>query len=585
MGHDTALIGTLATGLGLAFALGFLAQRLRIPPLVGYLAAGIVSGPFAWGPETDLNLASQLAEVGVILLMFGVGIHFSFAQLMAVRWVAIPGALARIGLMTALGVALGTWWGWTPMAGAVFGLTLAVASTVVLLRVMDEEGAVNSAEGRIAVGWLIVEDVAMVLALVLLPALAAPLGNQPLLVALADGEVWGAIALTLGKVALFVAVMVFAGRRFVPWLLANVAREGSRELFTLATLAVALGFAVGAAAIFGVSFALGAFFAGVVVSESDVSHQAAADALPLQDAFAVLFFFSVGMLFEPRILWTEPLHLLAVLVLVVPVRLLIVAGLMFLFGHPARRALLVAGGLAQIGEFSFIFAALAVELGVLPREAQALMIAAALFSITVNPLIVRAMIPLERWIRARPRLLDTLERADAGDPLRTLPPETAPLLQHHVVLVGHGRVGSTVALALREAGIPFVVIEQDRRQVEQLRAGGTPAIYGDATRAAVRAESGTRRARLLIISTPDPFQARHIIRDAKQACPNLVIAVRTHSETEFARLRADERVGRAVMGERELAYGLAHFALQAMGRSIDEADMAVLDLRAEDLPA
>lgn len=583
MSHDTALIGTIATGLILAFALGFLAQRLRIPPLVGYLAAGIVSGPFALGPEADLSLASQLAEVGVILLMFGVGIHFSFEQLMSVRWVAIPGALARIGIVSALGALLGVWWGWGPMAGIVFGLTLSVASTVVLLRILDEEGAVDSAEGRIAVGWLIVEDIAMVLALVLLPALAAPLADAPLLVALADGEVWGAILVTLGKVALFLALMLVAGRRFVPWLLGHVARDGSRELFTLATLSIALGVAVGAAAIFGVSFALGAFFAGVVISESDLSHRAAADALPMQDAFAVLFFFSVGMLFEPRILWTEPAKLLVVLLLVIPVRMAIVSGLMFLLGHPARRAFLVAGGLAQIGEFSFILAALAVSLGVMPREGQTLMLAAALLSITVNPLVVRLMIPLERWVRARPALLDTLERANQGDPLRVLPAaEGAPPLEGHVVLIGHGRVGSTVAQALREADIRYVVIEQDRRTVEELREQGVLAIYGDATRASVRRQAATDRARLLLISTPDPFQARHIVREAHKASPKLAIAVRTHSDAEFARLKADERVGRAVMGERELAYGLAHYALQAMGRSIDEADMAVLDLRALD---
>lgn len=582
MPHETALIGTIATGLGLAFAFGFIAQRLRIPPLVGYLAAGIVSGPFALGPEADLSLATQLAEVGVILLMFGVGIHFSFEQLMSVRWVAIPGALARIGIVTTIGIAIGMAWGWGPMAGAVFGLTLSVASTVVLLRILDEEGAVDSTEGRIAVGWLIVEDIAMVLALVLLPALAAPLAEAPLLVALADGEVWAAILLTLGKVALFLALMLIVGRRFVPWLLAHVAREGSRELFTLATLAVALGIAVGAAAIFGVSFALGAFFAGVVISESDLSHQAAADALPLQDAFAVLFFFSVGMLFEPRILWTEPLKLLLVLILVIPVRMLIVSGLMFLLGHPARRAFLVAGGLAQIGEFSFILAALAISLGVLPRQGQTLMLAAALVSITVNPLVVRMMLPLERWVRARPALLDLLERANANDPLRSLAPEAgAPPLEGHVVLVGHGRVGSTVAHALREAGIPYVVIEQDRRTVEALREQGILAVFGDATRAAVRQMAGAEKARLLVISTPDPFQARHIIREAKKACPHLAIAVRTHSQAEFDRLKADERVGRAVMGERELAYGLAHYAIVAMGHTSDEADMAVLDLRAE----
>jgi len=581
MGHETALIGTIATGLGLAFVLGFLAQRLRIPPLVGYLAAGIVAGPFTPGLNADGSIAAQLAEIGVILLMFGVGIHFSFAQLMAVRFVAVPGALGRIAVVTGIGVLLAQAWGWTLLAGIVFGLTLSVASTVVLLRTLEEQGSLETAEGRVAVGWLIVEDIAMVLVLVLLPALAAPLSDAPLGVALTDGNVWAAIAITLGKVGLFLALMMMVGRRFVPWLLERVAREGSRELFTLAVLAIALGIAVGAAAIFGVSFALGAFFAGVVISESDLSHQAASDALPLQDAFAVLFFFSVGMLFDPWILLEQPGKLLVVMALIIPARVVIVAGIMLLVRHPLHRALTVAGGLAQVGEFSFILAALGVTLDVLPRDAQNLMLAGALLSITLNPLVVRGLGPVERWIRARPKQQDWLERIDASDPLRSLKLNGAETLQEHAVLVGHGRVGSIVARALTTAGIPFVVIEQNRTLVKRLRREGIHAVFGDATRPFVRAQANAAQARLLIVTTPDPFQARTIVSTARRECPELVTVVRTHSdkETEFLQ---QQSVGRVVMGEKELAFGIAHFSLMTMGRSDDDADRAVLALRADD---
>jgi CPA2 family monovalent cation:H+ antiporter-2 len=550
---------------------------------VGYLVAGIVAGPFTPGLNADGSIAAQLAEIGVILLMFGVGIHFSFAHLMAVRATAIPGALGRVAIVTGLGVLLARAWDWPLISGVVLGLTLAVASTVVLLRTLEEQGSLDTVEGRVAVGWLIVEDIAMVLVLVMLPALAAPLGSgkAPIGVALLDGSMWAALLLTLGKVAAFLVLMLVVGRRFVPWLLERVAREGSRELFTLAVLAIALGIAVGAAAIFGVSFALGAFFAGVVISESDLSHQAASDALPLQDAFAVLFFFSVGMLFDPAILIEHPVKLLIVLAVIIPVRIVIVAGLMLLARHPLHRALTVAGGLAQVGEFSFILAALGISLDLLPRDGQNLMLAGALLSITLNPLVIRGLIPVERWIRARPRLHDFLERNDDSDPLRTLDPGSAPLLSHHAVLIGHGRVGSTVAYALEQAGIPYVVIEQDRSIVNALRALGVPAVFGDATRPVVRHQASVHRARLLIVTTPDPYQARNIVAATTRETPEIITVVRTHSEAESNYLRALQ-VGRVVMGEKELALGIAHFSLMTMGRSDDEADRAVLELRAID---
>jgi CPA2 family monovalent cation:H+ antiporter-2 len=577
MPHDTTLIVTLAIGLGGAFVLGLAAKRLGLPPLVGYLAAGIVAGPFTPGFTADAGLASQLAEVGVILLMFGVGIHFSIDQLLAVRRTAVPGALLRIGLVGALGVPLAAWWGWTPLAGLIFGTTLAVASTVVLLRTLEERNAVDTVEGRLAVGWLIVEDLAMVLVLVLLPALASPQGVGP--VGVASADLWTALAVTLGKVGLFIVLMIVVGRRAVPWLLERVAKEGSRELFTLAVLAIAIVFAVGSAAIFGVSFALGAFFAGVMISESDLSHQAASDALPLQDAFAVLFFFSVGMLVDPASILAAPGKLAVTLAVVLVLRYAIVAGFLLWQRQPLRRALLVAAGLAQIGEFSFILAALAVALDVLPREAEQLMLAASLISITVNPLVVGGTRRLDNWIHRRPRLHDALERVEASDPLRALPDGPDAPHRDHVVLVGHGRVGSVVAYALSQAEIPYVVIEQDRALVERLRTEGVAAIYGDATRALVREQAGCATARLLIVTTPDPYQARHIVKKAREERPDLQTVVRTHSKEERRFLKQQD-VGRVVMGEEELAYGIAHFSLMAMGRSDDEADERIAELRA-----
>ncbi|MBL9036228.1 MAG: cation:proton antiporter [Rhodospirillaceae bacterium] len=402
MHHETSLITILAMGFVLAFALGFVAIRLRLPPIVGYLLAGIVIGPFTPGMVADTALAGQLAEIGVILLMFGVGLHFSGADLMAVRWIAVPGAVAQIGIATAIGTFMAMSWGWSLGAGLVLGLALSVASTVVLLRALDERGAVDSVNGRIAVGWLIVEDLAMVLALVLLPAAAEVLAGGSLQ-EMQLGDVLLDLGLTLGKVILFVAIVMMVGPRVVPWLLSQVARVGSRELFTLAVLAVALGIAYGSAKLFGVSFALGAFFAGLVLSESRFSHKAAADSLPLQDAFAVLFFVSVGMLFDPSILWREPLAVAAVLLLILIGKSLAAMGLVLLLGYPMSTALTVSASLAQIGEFSFILAGLGIALGLMPPEGRDLILAGALLSITVNPLVFAAIDPLIKRLRGRVR--------------------------------------------------------------------------------------------------------------------------------------------------------------------------------------
>jgi CPA2 family monovalent cation:H+ antiporter-2 len=397
--HETSLITILAMGFVLAFALGFLAIRLRLPPIVGYLLAGIVLGPFTPGMVADTALAGQLAEIGVILLMFGVGLHFSGADLMAVRWIAVPGAIAQIVIATAVGAAMAMLWGWSLGAGLVLGLALSVASTVVLLRALEERGAVDSVNGRIAVGWLIVEDLAMVLALVLLPAAAELQGGSG--AALSTTDLLIDLGLTMGKVILFVVIVMLVGPRVVPWLLSQVARVGSRELFTLAVLAVALGIAYGSAELFGVSFALGAFFAGLVLSESRFSHKAAADSLPLQDAFAVLFFVSVGMLFDPMIVVREPLAVLAVLLLILIGKSLAAMGLVLLLGYPMSTALTVSASLAQIGEFSFILAGLGIALGLMPPEGRDLILAGALLSITVNPLVFAVIDALIKRARGR----------------------------------------------------------------------------------------------------------------------------------------------------------------------------------------
>ncbi len=563
MQHETALIAILATGLGFAFVFGFLAVRLGLPPLVGYLVAGVLVGPFTPGFVADAGLASQLAEIGVILLMFGVGLHFSPRDLMAVRGIAVPGAVFQIAAATALGAAVAHLWGWSWGSGIVFGLCLSVASTVVLLRALEDRGALDSGEGKIAVGWLIVEDLFTVLVLVLLPALAGLLGGTAPAGAGAGSGLAAAVGITLAKVAAFLGLMFVVGRRVVPWLLERVARTGSRELFTLAVLATALGVAVGAAALFGVSFALGAFFAGVVISESDLSHRAAADALPLQDAFAVLFFVAVGMLFDPTILVRQPLQVLAVVFIVMIGKSLAALAIVRAFGYPLRTSLTISASLAQIGEFSFILAALAVALGLLTPAGQSLIVAGALLSITLNAVVFKLIAPVERWVRDRPRLARLLE------PPRGRVPELpagldAGRLRGHAVLVGHGRVGRRVAEALAARKIPYLVVEQDRGAAVALRDGGLPVVYGDAARPGVLEHAGLRDARLLVVTAPEPFQARAIIDLARRIHPAIDIAVRTHSDAERAYLE-ERKVGMAVLGEQELADAMARYALGRFG--------------------
>jgi CPA2 family monovalent cation:H+ antiporter-2 len=576
--HDTTLIATIAAGFVLAFAFGFVATRLRLPPLVGYLAAGVMIGPFTPGFVGDITLAGQLAEIGVILLMFGVGLHFSIKDLMAVRRIAIPGAVGQMLTATLIGAAVAHLWGWSLVAGLTFGLALSVASTVVLLRALEQQGKLESPVGRIAVGWLIVEDLAMVLALVLLPALAESFGAGPGGGAAAKagsaGGPWLALATTLGKVAAFVAAALVIGTRTVPWLLERVARSGSRELFTLSVLAIALGIAFGSAALFGVSFALGAFFAGVILSESELSHRAAEDSLPLQDAFAVLFFVSVGMLFDPSVLLREPLAVLAVVLIIVVGKSLAAFAIVLAFRHPVGTALTVSASLAQIGEFSFILAGLGIALGLMPPEARDLILAGALISITLNPFAFAALPAIERWLRARPSLLALLERAPGEEAGKVA--KAADAARDHAIVIGHGRVGGTITPVLATEGLPFLVVERDRQRYEVLAKLGTPVLYGDATVPGVLDSAGVRRARLLIVATPDSFLTRRVVEVAREANPGIDIVVRTHSQGEFERLRR-EHAGTIVMGEHELARAMLLHALRHFGVPRERAQLLVRD--------
>lgn len=581
MPHETALIATIAAGIGLAFLLGLIAIRLRLPPLVGYLLAGIVIGPFTPGFVADTGMAQQLAEIGVILLMFGVGIHFSVADLLAVRHIALPGAVAQIGVATVLGAGVARLWGWSWAAGLVFGLCLSVASTVVLLRALEDRHMVESVDGRIAVGWLIVEDLATVLVLVLLPALAGPLGGRDAN-AEADQNVFLAMGVTVLKVCGFVALMMMVGRRAVPWLLQRVARTGSRELFTLCVLAVALGIAVGASALFGVSFALGAFFAGMVVNGSDLSHEAATESLPLRDAFSVLFFVAVGMLFDPAILVTQPLHVLAVVLIVMIGKSLAAFAIVLAFRHSVATALTISASLAQIGEFSFILAALAMSLGLLPPQGQSLIVAGSLISISLNPLAFGATSRLAHWMKTRPGLLAALERPAGA--ITELPPTVdRATLRDHVILVGYGRVGSVIGETLRRRTIAYTVVDQNGDLVETLQKKGVPIIYGDATRPGVLRQAHVERARLLVVATPDPYKARAVIERAQADNPGIEAVARSHSEAERAYLE-HHGFSLALIGEHELALGLAHHALMRMGCPDDEADAVVSEMRRNPQP-
>ncbi|KAB0677536.1 cation:proton antiporter [Aureimonas leprariae] len=601
MPHATPLISTIVGGLVLAFLLGALANRFRLPPLVGYLVAGVLVGPHTPSFVADQGLASELAEIGVILLMFGVGLHFSLKDLLSVRGVAVPGALAQIAIATLLGWGLGWLLGWPTGGSLVFGLALSVASTVVLLKAMQDRRLIDTERGKIAVGWLIVEDLAMVLALVLIPAAASIGGGEagshdPLLAVVGrtlgiEIGLAGTVAITLLKVAVFVGLMLVIGRRAIPWVLHRIAHSGSRELFRLGVLAIALGVAFGAAQLFGVSLALGAFFAGMVLAESELSHQAARESLPLRDAFAVLFFVSVGMLFDPWIIVREPLPVLATVLIIVVGKSVAAFVIVLAFRKTIGTALTISASLAQIGEFSFILAELGVGLGLLPEAGRDLILGGAIISIILNPLVFwiceRAKPRIEaRIVRAAPHAATAevdrpadpehpelaidrvrvvgaaveVERAEDG------PAETAPAppdegdaqptrLAGHVVLVGYGRVGSIVAAGLRAAGRPFLVIEDADERVARLRQEGVEMVIGNGAAPDVLALANLGAATSIVIAIPNVFDAGQIVEQARAANPSIDIVARAHFDAEVEHLR-QLGAGHVVMGERELAKGM-----------------------------
>jgi len=543
MPHATPLITLISAGMVLAFVLGWISQKFRLSPLVGYLLAGILIGPFTPGFIGNQALANELAEIGVILLMFGVGLHFSLDDLMKAKAIAIPGAIVQILVATLLGWALALWLGWSHIEGIVFGLALSVASTVVLLRALEDNRLIETQRGKIAIGWLVVEDLVMILALVILPAVAMAL--HPELSTSSAKPLWLSLLITLGKLGLFVALMLIVGKRAIPWTLEKVAGNGSQELFTLAVLAIALGVAFGSAKLFGVSFALGAFFAGMLLNESELSHKAASDTLPMRDAFAVLFFVSVGMLFDPRILIEQPLPVIATFIIITLGKSAAAFLIVRLFGHPKSTAFTIAASLAQIGEFSFILASLGVGLKLLPEQGRDFILAGALLSIVVNPMIFTA---LARWQKRRK--MQTQEAS--GNP------ESA--LKNHAIVIGYGRVGKHLAKLLQDRGVELIVIDSNGELVEQARDNGMMAIRGNAASAELLNELSVATATHALIAIPNAYAAGEIIARLRSANPAISILARAHSDSA-ARHFFERGADGAVLAERELAHSMAEMVL------------------------
>jgi len=571
MPHDVSLIVLLAVGFGLALVFGFITARLRLPPLVGYLIAGVIISPNTPGMVADMHLANQLAELGVMFLMFGVGMHFSIEDLLAVRRIAIPGAILQIAAATIMGMGLAELWGWSWGSGLVFGLCLSVASTVVLLRALESRGLMESVNGRIAIGWLVVEDLVMVVVLVLLPPLAVMLGGESPQDGGhgASGNLAFTVGLTLAKVTLFIALMLIVGRRVFPKLLLWVSRTGSRELFTLSVVAAAVTIAYGSYALFGVSFALGAFFAGMVVRESDFSHRAEAETLPLREIFSILFFVSVGMLFNPAILIQHPLQVLGVVAVIVVGKTLAAMALVLFFRYPLNTALTVGASLAQIGEFSFILASLGLSLKLLTLEGQNLIMAGALISISLNTAIFAAIEPALRWIRQRSHLASMLERS--GDPLAMLPMSVDnTYLTGQVVLVGHGGVGRRIAEMFRDQGIRYVIVDENRDIIESLRAQSIPAVSGDACDPAVLIQAHIMKASMLVIATADVFDVRRMVDIAKTLNPKIETILCTDSRAE-AQLLEEEHIGKVFMAKQTLADAMVGHIFDRMGLAKDGA--------------
>ena len=518
--HEVTLLINIAVALVVAFIGGVIARRIGLPTIAGYLLAGIAIGPFTPGFVGDTETISQLAELGVLFLMFGVGLHFSLKDLWKVRSIAVPGALSQIAFATLFGYFVSQYWGWSPAAGIVLGFAISIASTVVLLRGLMDNGLLNTPHGQAAVGWLVLEDIATVLILVLMPTL----------VGTSAGFNWGQLGLTLLKAAGFILIALFAGTRLIPWILMRIAHTRSRELFILAVLAIALGVALGATELFGVSLALGAFVAGVVVSESPLSHQVGADILPFRESFAVLFFVSIGMLVNPLYLYNNIGSILLLTVLIVLGKPLTTLLMGLIFPWPARTTLVVSAGLSQIGEFSFIVGQAGVALGLLDQSQYSLILAGALLSIMVNPLMFRLIHPVEKWLQGIPGLWKRLDRQ--GPPL----PQVVESMIDHVVIVGYGRVGRHIVNLLGEMGIPHLVVESDMERGEELSRRKIPTLYGDAANSEVLTHAGLARARALVVAGPDEDATALVVTAARDLAPDLPIIARATSEDGTRRL-------------------------------------------------
>ncbi|ANU65673.1 cation:proton antiporter domain-containing protein [Turicimonas muris] len=568
MEHSFTLISTLAAGFGIALVFGFIAEKFKIPALVGYLLAGVIVSPATPGFVADINIASQLSEIGVMLLMFGVGLHFSLSDLMRVKYIAVPGAVAQMGLATGLGLLVAHYWGWTYGQSLVFGLCLSCASTVVLLKALETKGILESHDGQIAVGWLVVEDIMTVLILVLLPPLAPMLGAEAVQSVESATPLWEIIAWTVGRVALFIFLMLVVGKRVLPWLLWQVAKTGSRELFTLCVLAVAIGIAYGASEVFSVSFALGAFFSGMVMRESKYAHRAAMESLPLRDAFSVIFFVGVGMMFDPMILVDKPLHLLAVLAIIILGKSLVAFGLVMLFRYPLHTALTVAASLAQIGEFSFILAGLGVSLGLLPQEGMSLVLAGAIISIAFNPVAFALVEPLKNLMKKRWKYARVLDAK--SDPLSVMPDEEeSKYLRGHMVLVGYNKVCEHIAKDLSERKVPFVIVEKDRNIVEDLRENGFKAVCGDAIDPAILIQAHVQDAAMVILNFRDDILRRKVIETAKILNHKIEAVIMT-SDDEIAVRAMTDHLGKVFDSNAVMAGSIVKYCMHRLGKAEEE---------------
>lgn len=537
MTHNLPLISTIAASFGFALAFGFIANKMGLPALVGYLIARILVGPFTLGFVADLNLSVELSEIGVILLMFGVGLHFSINDLLKVKKIALTGAIVQIAVATLLGMLICHVWGWSLGTGLVFGLALSVASTVVLLKALEDKGILQSFNGQIAVGWLVVEDLVMVMVLVLLPALAPTImGNNDAVIITSNSnnssELWSTIGITMAKLALFIGLMLVVGKRVFPWILWQISKTNSKELFTLSIICAAVGIAYASAKIFGVSFALGAFFAGMVLRESHLSHRAAQDSMPLRDAFSVLFFVAVGMLFDPSILWHEPLKVLIVVAIIIIGKSLAAFLLVVALRYPVNTALTVAASLAQIGEFSFILLTLGKNLGLVSDTAQNLVLAGAIISISINHFVFRAVSPIQNLLKKRTSLYDWLERSTDG--LSELPDSvSSSSLTNHTIVLGYGNLGKILTDKLKAQDIKYVVADNDREIIENLRKDNINAVAGDAIDPALLIQAHISRAKNLIIALPNNLHLQKIVEIAKMLNPDVNIIVRAKDLQEY----------------------------------------------------